>query len=169
MGVTDPQQEHWALFNATLGFLVNLASRAPVALLIDDLHAADETSLQLYHYLIRQTQHVPVILLATYRTDILLEPRSPFDTLLNALYRERRRSVIRLAPVEEEPVEQIVTHVLEGDPAPELVQAIFDVTEGNPFFVEEMARALRKWELVEMLEGRWHLKGSAALRVPPGA
>jgi DNA-binding SARP family transcriptional activator len=47
-GSTDPQQEHWALFNAALTFLTGLAARAPVVMLVDDLHAADQTSLRLW-------------------------------------------------------------------------------------------------------------------------
>src|SRR6266852_6373282 len=88
LGSSDPQQEHWALFKATATFLTDLAKHSPVILLVDDLHATDDTSLQLFHYLARQTQLAPVILLATYRTDIAASVVTPFSTLLNALYRE---------------------------------------------------------------------------------
>ena len=80
------EQEHTALFRATATFLIDLAQRAPLMLLVDDLHAADETSLHLFHYLARQTRSAPVILLATYRTDGISS--SALDALLNALYRE---------------------------------------------------------------------------------
>jgi hypothetical protein len=43
-GYSDPQQEQWALFNATAAFLSDLASTLPVVLLVDDLHAADEAA-----------------------------------------------------------------------------------------------------------------------------
>src|SRR5262249_11375079 len=56
-GSSDPQQEQGALFNATATFLTDLATYAPVVLLIDDLHAADTSSLQLFHYLARQTRN----------------------------------------------------------------------------------------------------------------
>jgi predicted ATPase len=89
LGSSDPQQEHSALFKATAAFLTSLTTNAPVVLLLDDLHAADEASLSLFHFLARQTRSTPIILLATYRTDVATPPPSPFDRLLNALYREQ--------------------------------------------------------------------------------
>ena len=47
LGASDPQQEQWALFNAAAGFLHEIARQKPVVVLVDDLHAADETSLSL--------------------------------------------------------------------------------------------------------------------------
>lgn len=168
LGSTDPQQEHWALFNATLAFLINLAGQAPVILLVDDLHAADETSLRLCHYLARQTRHTPVILLATYRTDIVIKPLSPFGTFLNALYRERLSTVVNLTSLAQHSATRIMVHALEGEPTPELAHAIFEATEGNPLFVEEMVQALLKGDYVERTADRWALKPGASLRVPSG-
>jgi DNA-binding SARP family transcriptional activator len=99
LGSTDPQQEQWALFNAAVTFLTRLAGQAPVVLLVDDLHAADETSLRLFHYLARQTRAAPVILLATYRSDVVASTGSPFAALLNVLYRERLSETLHLTPL----------------------------------------------------------------------
>jgi DNA-binding SARP family transcriptional activator len=167
-GSTDPQQEQWALFKATATFLTRLASQNPVVLLVDDLHATDESSLHLFHYLARQTRTDPVILLATYRTDIAIPAASPFDILLNAFYRERLSKTLHLIPLREAPVSEIVAYILGGEIAPSLVKAIFDVTEGNPFFVQEVAHTLLKADQLEMSKGEWTLKSGAKLSVPTG-
>jgi len=168
LGVTDPQQEHYALFNATAAFLAGLAGRAPLVLLVDDLHAADETSLRFFHFLARHIRHLPIVLLATYRTDLAFNPTSPFAVLLNSLYREQLRTIINLAPLDLAPTSAIIARTLEAEPASELVQAIFEVTEGNPFFTQEMAQALVKWEQLEERNGRWHLKPGFGLDIPAG-
>jgi predicted ATPase len=126
---------------------------------VDDLHAADETSLQLFHYLARRTRMASVILLATHRVEAATTT-SPFEALLNALYRERLSETIMLAPLAETAVCKIMAHTLGGEIAPRLVQTVYKITEGNPFFVEEITPALVKAGQVEERAGQWRLRGS---------
>jgi len=168
LGSSDPQQEHWALFKATATFLTHLATHSPVILLVDDLHATDDTSLQLFHYLARQTRTAPLILLATYRTDRATSVVTPFGTLLNALYREHLSETLVLSPLSESAVARIVAHILGNEPSPTLLRAISDITEGNPFFVQEIIRMLLASGQVEEREGKWHLRPGVELRVPVG-
>jgi len=163
-GSSDPQQEQWALFNATAAFLNGLASTLPVVLLVDDLHDADEASLHLFHYLARQTRDAPVVLLATYRSDIDTTA-TPFSSLLSSLYREQLNETMILAPLEEGAVTSVLTHILGGGVTPELGKAVFEITEGNPFFVEEMARTLLKTDQVEDHQGQWRLRPGAELGI----
>jgi hypothetical protein len=134
LGSGDLQQEQWMMFNAVTTFLTDLARRAPVVLLVDDLHAADEASLRLFHYLARQTRPAPVILLATWRADMIVTG-SPFATLLYALYRavgetltlrpDQRRCSL---PAERYPwrATRFRTDCHRHD-----------IAEGNPFFVQK--------------------------------
>lgn len=174
--VSDSQQRgQWALFNMAATFLVDLCSgqaqdngdRTPVVLFLDDLHAADEASLHLFQYLARQTRAAPVILLATYRSD-LPSSGTPLETILNALYRERLSETLRLRPLSKGAVGKLLANTLEGEVAPSLVGAVHDVTGGNPFYVEEIAEALQKDERVEERSGQWQLKPDEALHIPAG-
>jgi DNA-binding SARP family transcriptional activator len=165
-GVSDPQQEQWALFNATATFLSGVAAHVPAVLLLDDLHAADPASLQLFHYLARQTRAAPVILLATYRSDLADAAATPFSALLTALYRERLSETLHLSPLPEDAVASVVAHTLGSAAAPDLVRAVYEITEGNPFFVEEMTRALLKSGQVEAQDEQWRLLLNAELRMP---
>lgn len=166
LGSSDPQQEHTALVNATASFLTSLASQAPVILLVDDLHAADEASLGLFHYLARQTRSAPVVLVATYRTDLAPEGNSAFASLINALYRERLSQVIHLHPLPEQAGGEIIGHILTGSVDPTLVQLIVETAEGNPFFVQEITRAMLKAGRLQEENGLWRLQAGAAPKVP---
>ena len=166
LGVTDLQKENTALFQATASFLTGLTTSGPVVLLLDDLHAADEASLSMFHYLARQTRSTPVILLATYRTDIASNGLSPFGSLLNALYREHLSQVLHLKPLPEEAGAEIINHTLGGKADPTLVKAIFNIAEGNPFYVQEISRAALKEKDLVQAGGKWRLKSEAVLQVP---
>lgn len=165
-GSDDVQQEHRALFNATAAFLTGLAAHRPVLLILDDLHAADETSLRLFHFLARQTQAAPVILLATYRSDEPATPASPFGVLLNSFYRERLSETLNLSPLDLDAVAGIVEHILGDRVYPTLVTSVFKITEGNPFFAQEITRELKKSGQVEKHRGQWRLRARTQLGVP---
>ena len=168
MGATDLQQENTALFKAAASFLTRLTASSPVVLLLDDLHAADEASLSMFHYLARQTQTAPVILLATYRTDITLDVVSPFGSLLNALYRKGLSDTFHLMPLSETAGAEIVNHTLAGQAEPALVKAVLDGAEGNPFYVQEITRAMLKADHVIHEEGQWRLLPGTTLQIPTG-
>lgn len=162
----DLQQEKWALFSSTAAFLAQLSTNTPLILFLDDLHAADEASLQLFHYLARHTRSRPFLLLATYSTDMLLDPASPFGALLNALYREGLRQTVSLKPLADEAIAHIVRHVHAGAVNPGLVETIVEATEGNPYFAEEMCGALLGSDQLLQEDGAWRLKRGAMPEVP---
>jgi len=166
LGVTDPQQEQWALFNAAAGFLHEIARKSPLVFLIDDLHAADETSLSLFHFLARQTRSVPLILLATYREDIPSIKSKPFGVLLNALYRERLGEKISVNRLGLDDVTGIITPILNGPADTSLIQAIFDATEGNPFFVQEVIQSLLSEGTLMQENNVWYLPLGTKLPIP---
>ncbi|HSM72327.1 MAG TPA: AAA family ATPase [Anaerolineales bacterium] len=166
LGVTDPQQEQWALFNATTSFLNEIAQQTPIVFLVDDLHAADETSLSLFHFLARQTRYIPLILLATYRKDIPSIKSKPFGVFVNALYRERLGEKINVNRLRKEDVIGIVTPILNGNPDPALVQGIFEATEGNPFFIEEVIQSLLTEKLLKQDNDIWHLPQGTKMPLP---
>jgi DNA-binding SARP family transcriptional activator len=168
LGVSDPQQEGWTQFKAVADFLSASSQSAPTVFLLDDLHAADEASLRLLHYLARHTRTAPVVLMATCRTDLSLSS-SPFGTLINALYRERLSEPLTLAPLSPEATTQVLAQELGGEPSPALVAVVYDLTEGNPFYIQEMARALLKDDRVEARDGQWYLKAADQhLTMPAG-
>jgi DNA-binding SARP family transcriptional activator len=163
-GSSDPQQEHWALFKAAAGFILDLAQPSGLVFLVDDLHAADETSLQLFHYLARQTHSAPIVLIAAYRSD------SPTNTqlypLISAFYREGLSETIRLESLTHEAVKEILENILQGQVNEELCRSIYEVSAGNPFFSHEIGKALVREGKVEKREGCWSLVPGKKLRVP---
>ena len=109
--------------------------------LLDDLHWSDEVTLELLAALAGTLEEMPMAVIAAYRSDGL-----PRDHKLRWLRNELRRSgdleELVLAPLDPEETGALLANLLPGNPSPALVRAIYERTQGVPFFVEEMAGAL---------------------------
>ena len=103
---------------------------------------ADERRSSQQH-LVAAHRSMPLFTIGTYR-DVELGVTRPFARTLETLLRERRvtRIVLRRLPVEG--VESMLAGLSGHPPPPSLARVIFNDTEGNPFFVEEVFQHLRE-------------------------
>lgn len=137
----DPQSQKRRLFDALYRVLRPQGSGRCRVLVLEDLHWADQTSQELLHYLLRAGQHDPLLILSTYRSDEL-HRRHPLAHFLAQLARERAYHEVRIAPLSEPELTQMLEVTLERAVPGAFVAALADWTGGNPFFVEEILRAL---------------------------
>lgn len=128
-------------FEAIGQVVQRLAELGPLLLLLEDFHWADSTSRDLLYYLSRRVGELPLLIVFTCRTDEL-HLGHPVRRLCATLTRERLAREITLAPLAEPEVGEMVTALLGTRPDPELVAAASRRTEGNPFFIEELVKAL---------------------------
>jgi DNA-binding CsgD family transcriptional regulator len=137
----EPEQHKRRLFHALAQFLGALARQQPLVLVLEDLHWADDTSLEFVPLLLRQVVALPVLVLLTYRSD---ELRPPLAHLLAELNRGRLALDVPLARLGMGEVEAMLRVLLQQDTPVRaaLFDRVYGLTEGNPFFVEEMARSL---------------------------
>jgi DNA-binding SARP family transcriptional activator len=144
-GFTPSPESVLRLFEAITGLLGRVAERAPLLLLLDDLHWADESSLRLLAFVGRHLSKASRILIAvTAREEELA--RAPFlPTLLRELSREDLSSTTEVRPLSEAETAALV-HTLalpqNARDDPGVLSQIWAVSEGNPFVVLEVVRAL---------------------------
>jgi tetratricopeptide (TPR) repeat protein len=128
------------VFEETLALLTERAASAPVLLVLEDLHWADTSTLDLVVFLAHNLDDRPVLLLATFRAD---EPSSAerIRRLADGVRRSGSSLVLEMGPLErEELLELLATQA--DDPLPAtLTDAIAARSEGNPFFAEELFAA----------------------------
>jgi tetratricopeptide (TPR) repeat protein len=129
------------LFDAVCTLLATLAAEQPILVVLDDLHAADESSLLLLQYLARELQQSPVLLLATHR-DWEMHRVPARRRLLGGLARASQHLPLRGLG---EPEVARFMQVADRDipPASSLVAAVHRTTGGNPFFLQEVVRVLQ--------------------------
>ncbi len=111
--------------------LRQLRARRPTLVVLEDVHWADESTLDVLKLVARQLETVPALLLATYRDDEL-EPAHPLRHLLGHLGARTRIVVQRLSP---EAVAELAA------PAGLDPGELYRTTGGNPFFVTEVLAA----------------------------
>ncbi|MEV5438061.1 AAA family ATPase [Streptomyces sp. NPDC052682] len=128
------------LFELTARLLERVAADHTVVLVLEDLHWADASTRHLLAYLFRTLRTGRLVVLATYRSDDI-HRRHPLRPLLAELDRLRTVRRIELGRFTRDEVGRQIAGILEREPHPDEVDEIFERSDGNAFFVEELAVA----------------------------
>ncbi|HZB02074.1 MAG TPA: adenylate/guanylate cyclase domain-containing protein [Actinomycetota bacterium] len=143
-------------------FLEWQARVRPVAVILDDLHWAEPTLLDLVEYLAGWSRDAAILLLCLARPE-LLETRPSWPT--GAV----EAASIHLSPLTPVETEELIGNILE--PAllePATRERIAAAGEGNPLFVEELLRMLEDDALLRRDGDEWKVAGDlSAVQVPP--
>ncbi len=136
----DPETERYRLFEAVVGLLDEMSSRAPVLLVLDDLQWADRPTLLLLRHLARAPHPARLLILGAYRaTEATV---NGFTDALADLRRERLVTQLDIRGLAEHETAQLVRVQTGTMPSRTFSRALHAETEGNPFFVEEIVRHL---------------------------
>jgi DNA-binding CsgD family transcriptional regulator/tetratricopeptide (TPR) repeat protein len=137
------------LLELVLGLLVRLSARQPVLFVIEDLHWADQSTLDLTAFLIRSLREARVLLVATYRSDEL-HRRHPLRPLLAGWKRVRSAEHLELRRFDRGEVSAQLAAILGDDPAAGFSDVVFDRSGGNAYLVEELAAARGDGDLADL-------------------
>lgn len=136
----SPAEERFRMYDALQHLLAAVARSRGALVLLDDLHRADEASLGLLHYLIRNLRDQPVLAVATADPQ---ERAGGFGTLRQELLRERLVQGIELSPFRFPQTTRFVQALLGTvQDLGRLPDMIWEKSEGNPLFARELVRTL---------------------------
>ncbi len=155
---TDPRARQSQLVLASRAVLERLAQRGPIIVAVEDLHWADAASIELLTVLAELTDFHPVMLLVTCR------PETEGDAWTFRLHVERnyghRLTELRLAPLAAEDSGRLTDNLLRVSDLPDTIRhQILARAEGNPFFLEEVIRALIEQGVLRHEGERWVVTG----------
>jgi tetratricopeptide (TPR) repeat protein len=138
-GDLESEQARFALFDAVTVFLRNAAARDPLLVLLDDLHTADLPSLLLLAFLARMLGETRVFVVATHHE---AGPRRghEVEAVFGELTRFGRR--IELTGLGHDDLRALVVHRSGAEPSEELLASLEALTDGNPFYSDEVVRLL---------------------------
>jgi hypothetical protein len=139
IAASDPKAARFALFREVSTAIGRESSRQPILIVLEDLHAADHSTLLLLQFLAASLRTFPALVVGTYR-DLEARARPETGDILARV--GRSGDVLQLSRLAATDVAVLVRESIPG--ADEQVAAtIFDVTQGNPLFVDEMIREVR--------------------------
>ncbi len=132
--------DKFRLFEGVRRFLALQASKAPLFVCLDNIHWADDSSVELFHYLIRVLKGSPIIFFFVYRVEKMKD--SVFQSALQLMTREDLYKGIELEPLKTADVARMLSLMIDAIPSSELTEYIFKETGGNPFFIEELMKSI---------------------------
>lgn len=159
----EPEQARFRLFDSVTTFLKNASKLRPLVVILDDLHWADKPSLLLLQFLARELKDACILVIGTYR-DMELGRQHPLSQTLGELSRQGLSARIVLRGLTEQDVARFIEMTAGIKPTENLVRTVFQQTEGNPFFLNEIVRLL----VVEGQLERPQVTTASGVRIPEG-
>jgi class 3 adenylate cyclase len=154
---SDPETERYRLFDAMVAWLAAVSAHEPLLLVLDDLQWAAKPTLLLLRHVARSSEPMRLLVVGTYR-DSELSHGHPLVEVLADLRRQAGVERMSLSGLDQSEVaafmEQAAGHDLDEEDLA-LVRAIYQETEGNPFFVRQVLRHLADTGGIQRREGRW--------------
>ena len=139
----DPEDESTTLrlFDAVIGFLRRVARDTPLVLLLDDLHGADRSSLRLLEELADGIHDTRILVVGSYRA-CELDAEHPLPGTLAELSRAPGYARHRMQGLDLEAAQTLVRSASGKALDPERIAALHARSDGNPFYLLELARHL---------------------------
>ena len=152
----DPQEFKTRLLWNFHELLGNLASRSQLLIVLEDLQWADESSLELLHFIARQPGADRLVLIGTYN-DTDRDRNARLVATERSLLSLRVARTLRLEPLTHAHTIELVcrTFGVEEGVVREFCALLWGWTRGNPFFLEEVLKDLVEGGTLRLRDGTW--------------
>jgi DNA-binding CsgD family transcriptional regulator/tetratricopeptide (TPR) repeat protein len=161
-------QSQEALFQEVFGFLSSVAVKIPIALVLEDLHWSDQSSLDLLRFVARQSRECSILVTATYRDDEVTRGHA-LHQLLPTLIRETNTERIELRAFDKRDVWNLIEqyYPLDQSSHERLTDYLLRRAQGHPLFTIELLRTLDFSGVVRRNHSGWTL-GELVQETVPG-
>ena len=169
LGPEEAQNRFQLVFLSFVRVFAN--AQTPLVIFIDDLQWSDVPTLNLIQRLATVRDQSNLLLIGAYRSDGVKKGH-PLQVILHQIKKAREVIELKLQPLEQAAVERLTADTLHADPARCRILAnfIFQTTQGNPFFINELLRSLYEQGAIcfDPEAGRWAWDMDAISRAEVG-
>jgi tetratricopeptide (TPR) repeat protein/KaiC/GvpD/RAD55 family RecA-like ATPase len=160
------EMERDRLFEAVSQFVTNISKITPLVVILDDLQWADSSSLLLLHYLARGIFRENLLLLGVYR-DTEVEENHPLYPIMTELNRARLLQSTQLKRMSPNEITEMIRQILgQTDTPREFCELVYEKTNGNPFFVEEVIASLKEEGTIVPDGNKYKIREVTAIEFP---
>jgi len=158
----DIGRERDRMYETVSSMLLEMARRRPILLFLDDLHWADNGTLQLLGYVVRSIRGARVLIVAAFRPEEVAPVRGQPHPLTEAMGRIGREGIsvsLTLKRLDLRETRHLLSIMLNRTDFPEgFVETVFRQTEGNPYYLEEVMKSLSDQGIINPKDSQWHQK-----------
>lgn len=153
---TEADQDTLEMFLGVSRATIKLARHCAIFFIVDDLHWADQSSLDLFGHLVftvadmASREPVPLLIIATYRQ---VEPETRVARLIARFEREQLCQTLALPGLDESEVRQLIGGLGLVRPSQQLTATVSAATRGNPLFIQEVLHHLVKQDALQRRGG----------------
>jgi predicted ATPase len=147
-----------------------LTTEHMVILVVEDLHWADVSTLELLAALARRRESARLLVIGTYRPTEMMEDNHPLNSVVRELYAHRLGAELALGLLSEEDVAAYLRRRFPHSVLPSrLARVLYHCTEGNPLFLVSVVGDLLARNMIEQVDGNYMFQGnleSLAIEAP---
>ncbi|WP_290058341.1 BTAD domain-containing putative transcriptional regulator [Amycolatopsis solani] len=144
-----------------LALVRELCAEAPLVLVVDDLHWADDATLGIWRYLSRETRQLPLLLVGACRP----VPRPAALDDLRAELDNDDTTILALPPLTDGAARELATELVGAPPGPGL-QLLVSYAAGNPRYTREIVETLLTQSMIVLDGVHAHLDGNSCQSIP---
>jgi eukaryotic-like serine/threonine-protein kinase len=163
----NPQAEQHRLLESLAAVCTALSAQAPGLLVVEDIQWADNGTLAWLRHLARRCRasQLRLLVLLTYREAELDQTGGLKDVLLD-LNRERLAARLKLGRLDREQTRALLATLFQEEVSSEFADGLYRETEGNPFFIEEVCKALIEAGQLYRQGQHWQWPAMCGLQLP---
>jgi tetratricopeptide (TPR) repeat protein len=160
-------QDKTQFYEAVTQFFIAIIKSAPLLLLFEDTQYLDQPSSELWEYVVRRTENLPILNVCAIPPEREIDSASQLEQVLTKFNRERLLETIPLKGLNRDETSELINQTFgEQTITPEFADLIYQRTGGNPFFVEEVLRSLVADGTLFRTEKGWDRKSIDDIVVP---
>ena len=158
------EQHKYRFYEGLIHFFQAICNNAPLILIFDDMQYADQPTLDLMEYFVRNV-NLHALIVCGIASE--LEANTPIDQTLMRLNQRRLLETVSLKGLSKDETARMITDIFdEKIAASEFIDLLYQRTAGNPFFIEEVTRSLAQDGTIIRTESGWARKEIQEITLP---